>query len=129
MRIINKAIREEYIKYALPVYDLTYTSVDSFSDTVLTINSESLLEAMLLRLRGESIKYASNAKRKQNNLENILKADIKKLESESDDNPSDILEIKKMQLEEIRNERMKGQWVHSCSQWNIEGEKPSNLVF
>ena len=46
----------------------------------------------------------------QNNLENIIKADIEKLESESDGNPSDILEIKKMELEEIRSERMKGQW-------------------
>ena len=64
--MINNAIREEYIKYALPVYNLTYISVDSFSDIVLTINS--FLEAMLLRVRGESIKYASNAKRKQNNL-------------------------------------------------------------
>ena len=79
---------------------------------------------MLLRLRGESIKYASNAKRKQNNLENILQADIEKLESESDNNPSDNLETKKMELEEIINERMKGQWVPSCSQWNIEGERP-----
>ena len=80
---------------------------------------------MLLRLRSESIKYASNAKRKQNNLENKLKVDIEKLESESDDNPSNILEIKKMELEEIRSERMKGQWVRSHSQWNIEGKKPS----
>ena len=32
---------EEYIKYALPVYDLTYISVDYFPDIVLTINSES----------------------------------------------------------------------------------------
>ena len=125
VRIINNAIREEYIKYALPVYNLTYISVDSFSDIALTINSESFLEAMLLRVRGESIKYASNAKRKQNNLENILKADIEKLESESDNSPSDNLEIKKMELEEIRSERMKGQWVRSRSQWNIEGERPS----
>ena len=122
--IINDAIREEYIKYALPVYNLKYILVHSFPDIVLTITSESFLEALLLRLRGESIKYASNAKRKQNNLENILKADIMKLESESD-KPSDVLEFKKMELEGIRSERMKGQWVRSCSQWKIEGEKPS----
>ena len=125
VRIINKAIREEYIKYALPVYNSTYISVDSFPDIVLTINSESVLEAMLLRLRGEYIKYASNAKRKQNNLENMLKADIEKLESENDNNPSDNLETKKMESEEIRSERMKGQWVRSRSQWNIESERPS----
>ena len=55
------------------------------------------------------------AKRNQNNLENILKADIEKLESESDGNPSNILEIKKMELGETKIERMKGQWVQSCS--------------
>ena len=72
---------------------------------------------MLLKLIGKSIKYASNDKRKQNNLENFLKADIDKLESESD-NPSDILQLKKMEVNEIRNERSVG----IRSQWNIEGE-------
>ena len=43
------------------------------------------------------------------NLGNILKADIKKLESESDNDLSDNLETKKMELE-TRSERMKGQW-------------------
>ena len=47
------------------------------------------------------------------------------MESESDDNPSNILEIKKMELGEIRSERMKGQLVQACSEWNIEGEKAS----
>ena len=58
---------------------------------------------MLLRLRCESIKYTSNAKRKQNNLENMLNADIEKLECENDNNPSDNLETKKMVLQEIRS--------------------------
>ena len=43
VRIINEAIREEYIKYAFPVYGLTCVSVDSFLDIVLTINSENIL--------------------------------------------------------------------------------------
>ena len=33
--------------------------------------------------------------------------------------------ILKLELEEIRSERMKVQWVRSRSQWNIEGERPS----
>ena len=82
---------------------------------------------MLLRLRDESIKYASNSKRKQHNLENILKADIEKLQFESDGNPSNILAVKKIELEEIRSEKMKGQWVRSRSLWNIKGEKPSKF--
>ena len=55
---------------------------------------------------------------------NILKSDIEKLESESDNNPSKNLETKKMKLEEIISERMKGQWVRSRSQCNIKGERP-----
>ena len=65
---------------------------------------------MLLKLIGKSIKYASNDKRKQN----FLKADIDKLESESD-NASNILELKKMEIKERRNERMKGQWEYALS--------------
>ena len=38
VRIINKAIREEYIKYALPVYNLTYISVDLlFSQLIVKV--------------------------------------------------------------------------------------------
>ena len=36
---------------------------------------------------------------------------------------------KKMELEEIRTERMKEQWVGSRSQWNIECEKPSMFLW
>ena len=122
---INDAIRDEYIKYAVPVYNVTYITVDAFPEIALTINSEKFLEAMLLRLRGETIKYASKAKRKECNKENLLISEIEVLESNPVDIQSPVLEMKKTELEEIRSERLKGQWVRSRTQWNIEGEKPT----
>ena len=80
---------------------------------------------MLLRLRGETIKYASKAKRKECNKENLLISEIEVLESKPVDIQSPVLEMKKTELEEIRSERLKGQWVRSRTQWNIEGEKPT----
>ena len=125
VKLINAAIRDEYVKYSPPVYTLNYISVESFADIDLKIDSENFLEAMLLRLRGETIKYASIANKKTHNLEKKLKAEIEYLESENDSSKFDIIEMKRTELEEIRTERMKGQWVRSRSQWNIEGEKPS----
>ena len=122
---INDAIRDEYIKYAVPVYNVTYITVDAFPEIDLTINCEKFLEAMLLRLRGETIEYASKAKRKESNKENLLISEIEMLESKLVDIQSPVLEMKKTELEEIRSERLKGQWVRSRTQWNIEGEKPT----
>ena len=111
MKIINDAIRDEYIKYAHPVYQLKYMSTETFPDINLTVESEIFSETMLLRLRGETIKYASATKRKANNLEIKLKLEIETLEAENDVSKFEILKTKKMELEGIRTERMKGQWV------------------
>ena len=116
---LNDVIRDEYIKYAVPIYNVTYVTVNAFTEIALTINSEKFLEAMLLRLRGEKIKYASKAKRKECNKENLLISEIEMLESKPVDIQSPVLEIKKTELEEIRSERLKGQWVRSHTQWNI----------
>ena len=127
LKMINTAIRDEYLKYAPPVYNLNYISVDSYPDLLLTIDNESFLEAVLLTLRGETIKHASIAKKRASSLENNLKAEIEILESENDEKKFDILEMKKMELEELRTERMKGQWVRSRSQWNLKGKNPQDI--
>ena len=48
----------------------------------MTIEPDAFLEVLFLRIRGETIKFASTLKRKQLNPENNLIADIKTLESE-----------------------------------------------
>ena len=57
--LVTKIIQEEKIKYADLVYDLNYLRNISDDDVALTINDSQFLELVLLRIRGETIKYAS----------------------------------------------------------------------
>ena len=69
-------------------------SVETFADINLTVDSEIFLETMLLRLGGETIKYASGTKSKANNLEIKLKLEIETLEVKNDVSKFDMLKTK-----------------------------------
>ena len=79
-----------------------------------------------MRIRGETIKFSSILKKKTNLKEEELIKDIEHLESTfSVDTHLDLLEDKKVELEQIRKLKLKGELVRSRIQWLIEGEKPS----
>ena len=71
--LVNKLIQEEKLKYAVPVYSLHHLQTASDEDIAFTINSSNFLEMLLLRIRGETIKYATYRNRQDNELENRLK--------------------------------------------------------
>ena len=58
LNMINKTIEEEKIKYALPVYIMNYITGSNESIEFL-IPCDLFLEMLLMRIRGESIKFAS----------------------------------------------------------------------
>ena len=60
--LINKSIKDEYVKYALPVYALDFLESVPIKDIQLTVDHELFLELLLLRIRWESIKYSTNKK-------------------------------------------------------------------
>ena len=59
-KIINEAIMTVKTQYAIPVYNVEYLESIPDSDIKFTITDNIFLETLLLKLRGESIKFESN---------------------------------------------------------------------
>ena len=96
---INSSIRDEIIKYAVPIYSYQYLNSASFGDLQLTITDDLFLETLLLRLRGETIKYASARKKIKEATEKELMSDIEFIEKSGFNfGSTDILEDKKRNL-------------------------------
>ena len=123
--LVNNCIREEYHKYALPIYEPEYLEKAPFQNIQLTLADDMFLETLLLRIWGESIKYGAYKKRSNINFEKSLASEIEKLESGNSDTDFELLELKRQELIEYRQKAMQGHLIRSRSQWVAEGEKPS----
>lgn len=126
IQLINKIIKEEKHKYALPIYALN--AIDNLPENEIqfTIPDDLFLETILLRIRGETVKFSSEIKKCTKKRENDLISDIKLIEeNENLMQITDLLDDKKSELQEIRNSYLKGHIVRSRMQWLSEGEKPS----
>ena len=114
------------LKHALPVYNLDYLT-QSNNNVQFTIDDDTFLEALILQIRGETIKYSSKFKHEQNLKENQLLNDIEDLQSSHNAQiSSDILEDKRLELESIQNEKIKGRMIRSHMQWLTKAEKPTS---
>ena len=128
LKLVKSVIKDEISKYAVPIYSYEYLNCASLGNLHLTIADDLFLETLLLRLRGETIKYASVRKKNREATEKQLMSDIEYIEkSGRNRNMSDILEDKKRELEEIRQERMQGVATRARIQWLKEGEKPTRF--
>ena len=99
LNLINKVIKEEAIKYALPVYNLEYLD-ENYREVNFTIDNDIFLEVLLLRICGESVKFSTLIKRKNNSKEMELIKDIEYLEQHNDVTTShgDLLSDKRQSL-------------------------------
>ena len=69
INLINKSIQEEVTKYAVPVYNLD--NINEISERIdLTITEDLFLETLVLRMRGETIKYSSYKKERKTKKKN-----------------------------------------------------------
>ena len=59
LKKVKSVIKDEIVKYAVPVYTYEYLNSASFGNLQLTIEDDLFLETFLLRLKGETIKYSS----------------------------------------------------------------------
>ena len=126
LHLINKAIKEERVKYALPIYEFNAIHNIPDSEIQFTIEDELFLEMLLLRIRGETIKFSSEIKKNSIKREKTLISDIKLIEeNETLMQITDLLDDKKAELQEIRNTQLQGHIIRSRIQWLSEGEKPS----
>ena len=124
--LINETITEELIKYALPVYNLDFIKTGD-NDLFLTIDYDCFLELLFLRIRGETIKFASHEKQKNSRLENQLIKDIEYLEMRDITLSSQLLMDKKAELETLRKRKIKGEIVRARVDWLKEGERPTKF--
>ena len=126
VKLINGVIKAEALMYALPVYNLSYLE-DHYKEVEFTIDYDTFLEMLLLCIRGETVKFASFIKKKNESMEKALKKDIEFLENELDQSGriSDLLSDKRAELETLRENKIKGEQIRSRIQWLIEGEKAS----
>ena len=126
VELVNKIINEEKLKYAVLVYNL-YHIINTSDKIEMTIKDDTFLEILFLRIHRETIKFSTTRKKLSIQLENTLLNDIETLEASESQLNTDLIEDKKKELDEIRNNKLKGNMVRSRLQWLHEGEKPSKF--
>ena len=128
LKLINRIINEEKVKYSIPVCDMKYLESND-EDIQFVISPDLFFETLLMRIRGETIKYASVLKKSNNRKEISLIKDIENLESmeESGWNNTNLLESKKQELQDLRKNKISGQALRAKAQWLNNGEKPSKF--
>ena len=116
--------------YALPVYSEAFVDHDMGQTLQISISSTLFLETLLCQLRGKIIKFSKKQKRQETEAEETLVISIKNLQSEVD---SDINNIDKknslrdlsLQLENLREKKIKGTIIRSRASLTDNWEKPS----
>ena len=125
LELVNKIIDSELHFYAIPLY--SYNFLYTYSQSLqLTVSHQLFLDTLLTKIRGETIKFSTSLKKKENLNEQNLINDIKEIEnSPSLIQLTDLLQDKKEELEELRIQRIKGQMIRSRIQLLDEGERPT----
>ena len=124
---INSLIESVKQEYCVPVYNLENVSLIPNNDIYFTLSDSQFLEVLLIKIRGETIKYSSIKKKVQCTRESEIMAAIESLENSSIVHNANLLEEKKQELQELREEKLKGNYIRSRIQWLREGEKPSKF--
>ena len=116
--------------YALPVYSETFVEQDYGENLEISISSTLFLETLLCQLRGQIIKFSKYLKKKETEAEKSLVSSIKTLQEEIDSNNDNIfkknsLRDLSLQLENLREKKIKGSIVRSRASLIDNWEKPS----
>ena len=128
VELINKTIEQTIEEYTAPVDNpLNILDVPP-NELTFTIDDTLFLDTLLMKIRGKTIHFGSIKKRTQNNREKKLIEEIELLESDPTLNHLNMLiEDKKVELQDIRNIKLKGNMIRSRAQWLDEGERPTKF--
>ena len=102
------------------------TSSDDEQDMTFSINDQLMFEILKMKIRSLSISYATKRKQERIKQEKYLEKEILKLESVSgplSDNNVKLLQDKKLELEDLRSEKIKGIIFRCKANWYEQGEK------
>ena len=125
LKTINKKILDVKKQYALPVYNID--EIDNIPNTEIqfNINDQLFLDVLLMELRGQSISYSSFKIKQRNNLEKDLINKITYLENNLNETNFGELDILKTELQDIRQEKLKGNLIRSRAEYIDKGERPT----
>ena len=84
LELINQCIKDEVIKYAVPMYNVQSINTILENELQITISENLFLEMLFLRIRGETVRYSSTKNKQEVSHESGLLSDIEKLENEED---------------------------------------------
>ena len=128
LKIINEAIMTVKTQYAISVYNAEYLDSTPDSDIKFTITDKIFLETLLLKLRGESIKFASKIKKERQTKEVLFTAEIEQLEKSESARNTEILWVKHEELKQLRESYMHGQMIRSRVQNLSSFKKTSKRI-
>ena len=120
----------EMVKNCIKKVETQYRTPQSTDeDKQYTIDDQLIFEMIKLEIRGQTIKYCSELKRKRTEKENQLENQISNLEIVIQETPLqeklEELEEKRITLEKIREDRVKALMISSKARWVEHGEKPT----
>ena len=123
--MVNNIIDSEKMNQAALVYNPCTINQISNLDIHMRI---LFLEVLLLKIRGETIKFASRLKKENTNLKNNLEKEIEQLEATCDATNINKLISKKEALVKLRAIEQEASKVRSRATWLKDGEKPSKFL-
>lgn len=123
------------INESLDLYNqfLSVQTPESLQTLDISINSELFFDTLLMEIRGATIKYSSEKKKKNKAQEQLLLHDIELLENQYQSNINiggeyiNELNEKREALEQIYKHEAEGAYVRSRAKYKLEGEKPSKM--
>ena len=118
-------------------YVINRNDVNIANDEIqFNINDQLFLETLLMMIKGITIKYSSEKKKKRVKEEKALEEDIKRLENEICLNGINVINQtlvnlvqKQNELINLRNEKIEGVMLRSKCRYMDLGEKPTNYFF
>ena len=125
VKLINDAIMMVKKQYAVPVYDLENLASVPDTDINFVITDDAFLETLLLKMRGDTIKYASKLKKERQAKERYLMAEIDQLEKNESTCNAEAITLKKEELQHLRESQTHGQMIRSRVQNLSLYEKPT----
>lgn len=128
LKAINSKILEIKRQYCVPVYNLENIDQIPDDELQLTINDALFLETLMMEIRGKSISLASYKKKVKNKEEKDLINKIQNLENKLVEDNIPKVEKFKQELNNLREEKMKGYLVRSRANIIENGEKPSQYL-
>ena len=120
----DKILSTKKLYAALPYEQDNICNIDN-SEFQTTINPQLFLEMILLELRGLSISFSSNLKKQDKIKEKEIEQKIQSLETTNADDNFNTINDLKLELQNIRENRLKGVFIRSKARWVEKGEKPS----